>query len=360
MTILTRYLLRSFFPAFGLCIGVFIFVMLMTYFLRLFNLAVMKGIPLSWILLCFARLSPYFLSLALPMAFLVALLLTLGRVSETGEVMALRASGFSFKDILKPFLVVGIVLAALLLGVNHKWSPDGFHSFQRSYHRALAEITRLDVEPNALTEIGLWTIYAKSVDNRAGRLDGVRVVKRKGGYERMRISAPSGFSEVEKGRGVRLVLEDGSLVWPSDDPRTHTVSRFDRAVFFLPFQGDVRRKAELRELSTPRIREEIARGGLTPQKVREYTTEMAVRSAGALAPFMLFWVACPLGLKLEKRSGPIGFALSLALMFGFYGLLALGVGLGRKSLGFSPWSPWLPNLACIPAGLWSWRRLLKR
>jgi len=360
MTILTRYMLRSFFPAFGLSIGVFVFVMLMTFFLRLFNLALMKGIPLSWILVCFGRLSPYFLSLSLPMAFLVALLLTLGQHSENGEVMALRASGFSFKDILKPFLGLAIIVSVLLFGINHKWSPDGFHSFQRSYHRALAEITRLNIEPNAMTSIGYWTIFAKSVHEKSGDLGGVRVVKRQGQYRRMRISAPTGRSEVESGVGVKLVLENGAVVWPSDDPHSHTVSSFKRASFFLPFKGDVDRKAELQELSTPRIREEIARGALTEQKTREYTTEAALRSAAAFAPFMLFWVACPLGLKLEKRSRPIGFAMSLVLMFVFYGLLAVGVGLGRKDILLSPWTPWLPNLMCVPAGIWSWWRLLRR
>ncbi|PCI40399.1 MAG: hypothetical protein COB53_01345 [Elusimicrobia bacterium] len=360
MTILTRYLLRSFLPSFGLCVGVFVFVMLMTFFLRLFNLALMKGIPLYWILQCFVSLFPYFLSLSLPMAFLVALLLTLGQHSESGEVMALRASGFSFKDILQPFLGLAIGVSVLLFGINHKWSPDGFHSFQRSYHRALAEVTRLNIEPNAMTSIGYWTIFAKSADEKTGRIGGVRVIKRQGQYSRMRISAPTGRSSVEAGVGVNLVLENGAMVWPSDDPHSHTVSSFKRASFFLPFKGDVDRTAELTELSTPRLREEIGRGHLTEQKIREYTTEAALRSASAFAPFMLFWVACPLGLKLEKRSRPIGFALSLGLMFAFYGLLALGVGLGRKDILFAPWGPWLPNLLCVPAGVWTWWRLLRR
>jgi len=360
MTILSRYLLRRFFPLFGLCIGVFVFVMLMTFFLRLFNLALMKGIPLSWIALCFGRLTPYFLSLALPMAFLVALLLTLGGFSESGEVMALRSSGFSFKDILKPFFWIALLLSLLLMGINHKWSPDGFHSFQRSYYRALSEVTRLDIEQNAMTSIGYWTIFAKTVDRESGRLGTVRVIKRQGQYSRMRISAPTGSSSVEAGKGIKLVLENGSLVWPSDLPDSYTVSSFERAGFFLPFKGDVDRQAELRELSTPRIREELSRETLSEQKTREYSTEIALRAAGAFAPFMLFWVACPLGLKLEKRSGPIGFALSLVLIFAFYGFLAFGVGLGRKDLSLSLYAPWLANLACVPAGIWSWRRLLKR
>src|SRR5688500_5133901 len=108
MSILSRYLVRSYLPVFLLCLDVFLFVLLMSYFLRLFNLAVMKGISLGWIFYCFSRLLPYFMSLALPMAFLVALLLSLGQLSESGELMALRSSGFSFREILTSYFLVAV------------------------------------------------------------------------------------------------------------------------------------------------------------------------------------------------------------------------------------------------------------
>ena len=106
LRILPRYCLRLFAPVFLLCLSVFTGVLLMNNFLRLFNMALLKGISLFWILGCFLRLLPYFLSLALPMAFLVATMVTLGQLSEQGEVMALRASGFSFLDLTWPFLAM--------------------------------------------------------------------------------------------------------------------------------------------------------------------------------------------------------------------------------------------------------------
>src|SRR5438045_9654172 len=98
MPILARYLFRQYLPTLFLCLAVCVSVLLMNQFLRLFNLAVLKGISPFWILACFARLMPYLLSLAFPMAFLVALLLTLGYLSENGEIMALLSSGCSFPD----------------------------------------------------------------------------------------------------------------------------------------------------------------------------------------------------------------------------------------------------------------------
>src|SRR5579859_6864296 len=122
MSILPRYLFRQYLPTLVLSLAVCMGVLLMNQFLRLFNLAVLKGISPLWILTCFARLMPSFLSLALPMAFLVALLLTLGQLSESGEVMALRSSGFSFAEILWPYFAIAVLFSAILLFINHKVS----------------------------------------------------------------------------------------------------------------------------------------------------------------------------------------------------------------------------------------------
>jgi lipopolysaccharide export LptBFGC system permease protein LptF len=135
LTILPRYLLRTFVPLFVLCLVLFTAVLLMNSFLKLFSLAVTKGISLVWILDCFARLLPYFMSLTVPMAFLVAMLMALGQLSERGEVMALRSSGFSFREMTWPLLALSVILSGLLLWVNHKVSPEGLHSFRKRQSR---------------------------------------------------------------------------------------------------------------------------------------------------------------------------------------------------------------------------------
>jgi len=372
MSILHRYLLRSYAATFSLCVGVFLFVLLMNYFLRLFNLAVMKGISTVWIFVCFSQLLPHFMSLALPMAFLVSLLLTLGHFSESGEVLAMRASGFSFRDILTPFLIVAAVLSVLLFYVNHKASPDGYHAFRNSFSRASAQVSRLSLEAKAMTQLGEWNMYAEGVSDD-GALTGVRLVKRQGSYGRLRISAPRGRTRIEPERGINLELQDGAFVWPNADPDSHTTATFRKTTLFLPFVDykRVHRDPDMQELSTTRLMERLghirAEAGEDPeglreyeQKRREYTTERALRSAGAAAPFVLFWAACPLGLRLERRSKAIGFAMSLGVLFVFYGLLALGVGLGRRDLFWSSAGPWLPDVVCMAGGLLLWWRQFRK
>ena len=361
MSILTRYLLRLYLPAFSLCVGVFLFVLLMNYFLRLFNLAMMKGIPLIWIFSCFARLLPYFLGLVLPMAFVVALLLALGQLSESGEVLALRSAGFSFREMLAPFFLLAVSLSLLLLYVNHKASPDGFHSFRDAYSAAAAQVARVDLEPKIYFALGDWRFYAEEV-GAEGEVSGVRLVKLKGRYARLRVSAPRGRTELDPGRGMRLELRGGALQWPNESPQSHTTANFGLYKLFIPFvdYAKARRDADLQELDTFDLKARLSAGGLEPSKRREFATEAALRSAGAAAPFVLFWVACPLGLRLEKRSRTVSFAMSLAVLFLFYGLLALGIGLGRRDEAFSSWSPWLPNAVSLAVGAGLWWRMVKR
>ncbi|MFH2202027.1 MAG: LptF/LptG family permease [Elusimicrobiota bacterium] len=361
MTTLSRYLVRSYIPPFLLSLGIFLFVLLMNHFLRLFNLAVMKGISLAWIFFCFSRLMPFFLSMALPMAFLVALLLTLGQLSESGEVLALRSSGFSFRAILAPYFAIALLLSVFLFLINHKVSPEGFHSFRDSYARAVSQVPHLELDPRTLTRMGEWEIYAEKVVPGTGLLGGVRLVKRQGKYARLRISAPQGTARLERGRGLRLELRDGILLWPNNDPESRTSSTFGRYHMFMPFATKKEvREPDMQELNSLRMRALLDDDKLQPQKRREYLTEIAVRSAAAAAPFVLFWVACPLGLGLERRSRAVGFALSLVVMFSYYGLLALGIGLGRRDVGWASWAPWLPNAASLVCGGALWWRCLRR
>ncbi|HVE13749.1 MAG TPA: LptF/LptG family permease, partial [Elusimicrobiota bacterium] len=302
----------------------------------------------------------YFLSLALPMAFLVALLLTLGQLSESGEVMALRSAGYSFREMLRPYLWLSVFLSAFLLWINHKASPDGFHAFKDSYARAAAHIARVDVEPKTYLNFGEWQFYVEKSDAKTGRIEGVRLIKKKGQYGRLSIAAPEGKIEVEPGVGIALDLKSGSLVLPSDSPETSTSGTFGRyrvTISFVEPSGGPR-PADMQELSTPRLREQLRKAALDEEKRRAYLAEIGLRSAGAIAPFVMFFVACPLGIRVDKRGRVAGFAISLGLIFAYYGLLAAGVSVGRKFEAAGLWGPWLPNVFCAAAGAWLWREKL--
>lgn len=361
MPILPRYLFRQYAPVFLLCVTVCTAVLLMNHFLKLFNLAVMKGISPLWILSCFAMLLPYFFSLALPMAFLVALLLTLGSMSESGEIMALRSSGFSFKDILWPFFSLAVALSALLLFVNHKASPESFHAFKMSYEQALAQVSRVEIEPGVFTVFGDWQLFAKSANSENGRLEGVYLVKLKDPQQGLRVDAPRGLAKMEKGRGFALELFNGTLQLPSVDPLRYATAQFKSYRLFVPLiTRKVQRDPDIQEMNTGTLFKKLKDPAVDDSHRKEYRTEAALRSAGAMTPFVFFWIGCPLGLILEKHARARGFAWSLGVLLGYYGLLALGIGLGRRHYHLSPIGPWIPIAAGLLTGGYFWKKNLAR
>lgn len=357
MPILPRYVLRQFLPIFGACVALFLGVLMMNQFLRLFSLAMMKGIPVWWILACFARLLPSFAALAVPMSFLVAAMVVLGQLTDSGEIMALRASGFSYPEITRPLLWVSIALSALLLVVNHKLGPEGFHSFKKRTTEAAQKVARVELRPRSFTEIGPWRLYARGSDAKTGALEGVYLVK-PGQSSGMRVNAEKGKLTSEPDRGITLELLDGQIQLPNNEPERFTSGRFERYSVFVPVTAAALtpRDPDMQELNTFRLREKSSDPQTPRDRRLEYRVEAAVRTVGALSPFVFFWVGVPLGMGMKKRARGADFAASLAVMFVFYGLLVVGVSLGRRHEAFSSLAPWLGNVAGLAAGVWLTRK----
>lgn len=360
LPIVPRYLLRQFLPLFGACLVLFLGVLLMNQFLRLFTLAMMKGIPVYWILSCFARLLPSFATLAVPMAFLVAVMLTLGQLSTTGELIALRAAGFSFREITRPFFWTALALTSLLLLVNHKIGPEGYRSFRKAVESASSKMARVDLRPRSFTMLGPWRLFARDYSETTGRLEGVYLVK-PGDRSSIRVNAEHGSLKLDPGRGVDLELLDGELQLPNEDPAKFTSGRFDRYRVHLPLSGApaVARELDIQELNTRALGRRIADPETKPDRRREYRVEAALRSASAFSPFVFFWLAAPLGLGLKRRARGGDFITSLGVLFAFYGLLVVGVSLGRRHDLLAPLAPWLADGAGLCAGAWLTRRAAK-
>ena len=352
LRILPSYCLRLFTPVFLLCLSVFTGILLMNNFLRLFNMALLKGISLFWIVGCFLRLLPYFLSLALPMAFLVATMVTLGQLSEQGEIMALRASGFSFLDLTWPFLAMAAACSAALLMLNHKTAPEGFHSFRKQYTIAAQQVSKVDLQPGSFLRLGPWKLYARKADPDTGRLEGVYLVRANAWDSGLRVSAHEGLLTVTPGKSLDLELEQGGLQLPNKEPERLTAGRFSRYRLSVPVAGSPEgpESLDIPEITSVQLRERIVEPDRDSQSRNEYRVELAMRSAVAFAPFFFFWIAAPLGLRLSRHSRGLGFAMSLVVLMGYYGLVAVGVGVGRRDDRFASSAPWLADAAALAVG----------
>lgn len=112
MPLLWRYLISNYFKVFLLCIVAFIAILLT---MRLEEIAsfITLGAPANLVIWFVLQQIPYILPIAIPISALIAAVLLVQNLSDANELTALRACGFSLRDILFPLLIASLFLSAL-------------------------------------------------------------------------------------------------------------------------------------------------------------------------------------------------------------------------------------------------------
>jgi len=91
-----RYLIRSFLTLFLALIAVAMALLLLERLIRIADLVAGSDTAMLTGSLLIANLIPHYLNLALPGAFLISMILTVDRLSRSGEIVALMAAGVPF------------------------------------------------------------------------------------------------------------------------------------------------------------------------------------------------------------------------------------------------------------------------
>ncbi|MDD4004586.1 MAG: LptF/LptG family permease, partial [Elusimicrobiaceae bacterium] len=270
------------------------------------------------------------------------------------------------RQIVWPLIAFSVLIMGLLLWVNNWVSPTGFAKFQNSQHMMAESITRLRLEPKTFLNIGDWRLYSEAVDNQRGRLEDVHLFRSPAGgaiRDSVRVSAPAGRYRVYPGKGFELTLKNGEFqrVDPKD-PRRVVLAKFQSYRVFIPFGVPFKKRTDisLTEMATPDIiAAALYSGSLVPIRRAEYKIEAATRMAVALAPVIFFYLSCPFGVSLSRTGRAMGMVLSIVILFLFYGLMAVGISLGKKLLWLAWWGPFLPDAAGLFLAGWLWRRRLR-
>jgi lipopolysaccharide export system permease protein len=115
LSIIDRYIATSWLRIFVLCEGCFLTVYLLVDYIERFRRFTRLGAPATAVFKFFFFKIPEMVGQTTQFAVLMATILTLGLLSRTGEITALRSSGVSLLRISAPLLVLGVVISGILL-----------------------------------------------------------------------------------------------------------------------------------------------------------------------------------------------------------------------------------------------------
>ena len=121
--LLDIYVLRRFFSYFALLMAAFVFLFETFTFFELLDDIARHRVPFLIVVDYFRYLAPYLLYQLAPLGALVAVLVTLGIMSKSNEIVAIKASGISMYRLALPLLLAGLALAATMIVLDDTYLP---------------------------------------------------------------------------------------------------------------------------------------------------------------------------------------------------------------------------------------------
>jgi len=174
------FMLQTFLPLFAMTFLICLFIVLMQFLWRYVDDFVGKGLGIDVIAELFFYAALTLCPMALPLAVLLASLMTFGNLGESLELLAMKASGISFTKIMRPLMIFifGLAIAAfffqdrvlpvantkmysILLGIKNK-SPE--------LEIPEGVFYKMDVGSN-----DTYNIYVQSKDPKTGLLRNVTI-----------------------------------------------------------------------------------------------------------------------------------------------------------------------------------------
>jgi lipopolysaccharide export system permease protein len=215
MRLLSRYVLRQLTAPFVFAVAALTSIMLLNQIAKRFGALVGKGLPWTLIGEVFLLSLPFIVAMTLPMAVLLAVLYAFTNLASGNEITAMRASGISIGQLLRP-----VFLAALLLTVaDFVFVDQGLPAANLRLKALLFDIGRkrptVQFREQALNDVPPSNLFLRAgrIEPRDGRLRDVTIFDMSGQQGRQVIYADSGRMGFEANQNdLYLTLYDGSIM----------------------------------------------------------------------------------------------------------------------------------------------------
>ncbi len=213
--------------------GTLMFLLLMQFLIRYLPELVGRGLPIVALLELIAYSLAYMVTLAVPMAWLIALLAAFGRLSESRAYLVVKSAGVSLGQLIWPALLVGVVLAAGMAYFNNVMLPEANYRMAGLWRDIRVSRPGFELEPGTYyTGLQGYAIRAESIPpDSMGLLLGVTVFDTSTpGVQTVLVADQARLATTYGGRRLEMQLEEGELHRRNEN-RGQEEERYERLYF---------------------------------------------------------------------------------------------------------------------------------
>jgi lipopolysaccharide export system permease protein len=296
---------------------------------------------------------PSTLVLTFPMSMLLAVLLSMSRISGESELVAIRAGGVSLYRVAAPLVAIGLL--ASFVGF---W----FQEFVVPFASAKAnDILHNEIQSGGTGVLSNQTVstvlangdqqvtFAQGFDPQTDELEGTTVeVFRNGSLFSLLFAPRAKFS------GDRWEFQEA--VWYGLQAPCCKVS--DYPVLEIDIGADPSQIVEQSKSPEDMSRAELAsllKSGVKSTDKSRYALLQVTFDSKLARPFaalVFTLLAMPLGIRPQRSSSGAGFGISILIVFAFYVASTVCLAIGRSDPGLSLAMAWLPNVVFSATGVW--------
>lgn len=352
MNIISRYIAAAYLRIFGLCVAAFVAIYLVIDFLEKIG-RFLRFQPL-WtdVIQYFLLKVPEIVTQVLPLAVLMATLLTLGMLSRNSEITAMRGCGVSLGMISAPILAIACLMSLLTIISNEfllpetysrmryveqvsirKKSANTFFRQNNIWHKDGATILKarlFDPAHQTLRGITLWQFAEglrpiKRIDADGGVWDGRTWTLQK---VTVRDIARGGVTPATKAEALPVALN-----LTVDDLKV--VDKYADNMGFLRLREYIRK---------------LRKGGY---ETTRYEAQMHAKISLPFASLIMAFLGIPFALRGGRSSGiALGIGASIAIGFIYFIINSMLISFGQTGLLPPLVSAWAANLIFALTGIW--------
>ena len=268
LTRLHRQVLRALPLPFAAALVTLLFLLLMQFLIRYLPELVGRGLPFGALAELVAYSLAYMVTLAVPMAWLIALLAAFGQLGESRAYLVAKSAGVSLLRLAWPVAVVGLLLTAGMGVFNNQMLPEANYRMSGLWMDIKVSRPGFALTPGEFyTGVSGYAIRADAIPpDSAGLLVGVTVFEARsaGGGSAVLTADRARLQTQYGGQRLTMLLEDGEVHHRRQDGGADT---YERLAF-----GRHRMAFDLSSLGSFERRESDGDAGRTDRSMR--TTDM--------------------------------------------------------------------------------------
>lgn len=397
---LYRLLLKSYTGSFivTFCIAVFIFLMMFLF--TYIDEFVGKDIHSSILAQLFFYCALNTFSKALPLSILLSCIMTMGKLTESYEIAAMKSAGISFYKITRPFFLFAICMSLLLFFFSTVILP----STNLQLRTLLISIR--SSKPALLFKEGIfnnslngYSIRIGTIRNNGKSFQNILIYDHTEGKGNTTVMiAKTGVPVDFNSHGILFfILKDGTSYKEANDSagilknnkfvRSHfeqRIIRFDLSSFLFTKANELNFKDDyaimkmnrlnlfvdsLKKLNTALItdlknkdalwkaknafseKELLNKIEINDSRILKYTIEWHKRIVASVACLLFFFIGAPLGYIIKKGGLGMPVVISTVLFILFHVISMVGEKLAEDEILRPYQGSWLPLVVMLPAGI---------